>query len=51
MFPFIVSVLTVLILIYFPLPIQERWYWLKYVGFIVSISAFDVDDSVSVFIP
>ena len=51
MFPCIVSVLTVLILIYFPLPSQERWYWLKHVGVLVSIAAFDVDDGVSIFIP
>ena len=47
MFPFLVSVLTVIIIIGFIPPIQERYYWIKYVGVRIIVSKFDVDDGVN----
>ena len=47
MFPFLVAVLTVLILIdFFPLS-QERCHWLKYVGLCIIIAKFDVANGAS----
>ena len=47
MFPFLVEVLTVLILLYFLPPIQEHCHWLKLVGIRISVVKVDVDYGMS----
>ena len=50
-FPLIVKVLTMLILLNFLPPSQERFHWLKYAGVRVSVAEFDIADGVSLYFP
>ena len=50
-FPFIVSVLTMLILLDYLQPIQELRHWLKFLGIRISVTNFDVNDGFSLLIP
>ena len=47
MIPFIVAVLTVIILLEFIPPNHLRRHWLRYVGICISVADFDVDDGVN----
>ena len=51
MLPLSVAVLTVLILIDFLPPIQERCHVLKYVGIHIRVNEFNVDDDISMSVP
>ena len=43
MFPLIMAVITMLTLLDFHPPIQERRHWLKYIGIRISVANFDVN--------
>ena len=51
MIPFLVAVLTMLVLLSFLPPRQELIHWLKPLDICISISKFDVDDGVSLYVP
>ena len=51
MVPYIVAVLTLLIILHFLLPIQERYSWIKPIGNRVSVANYDVNYGVSTYIP
>ena len=50
-FPLIVAVLTVIIIIDFLPPIQERRHLLKSVGIRISVAKFEINDGVSLSVP
>ena len=49
--PLLVADLTVLILLDFIPPIQDRYHWLKPVGICISVTNFDVDYDVGLSVP
>ena len=51
MFPLLVGILTVRVLIFFFLPIQDRFHWLLLVGVTVGFPISDFNDGVSLNFP
>ena len=51
LFPLLVALLTVLIILYFIPPRQERYHWIKPVGIRVSVAEFDVNYFIGLSVP